>query len=109
MKLTDQEKTVLITIVIAALAGVLITFLFSYNKRLEQKPREAAQLLINVNTATAADFDKLPGIGKVMAERIIKQREKKNGFKTIEDLRAVKGISAAKFEQIRKYLIITQD
>ena len=47
---------------------------------------------ININTATALELDKLPGVGPVRAADIISYREKNNGFKTIEDLKNIKGI-----------------
>lgn len=61
-------------------------------------------LAINLNTATKAQLEALPGIGPVLATRIIEFREKKGGFRRIEELLAVPGISEARWKVLREYL-----
>ncbi|MBZ0203182.1 MAG: helix-hairpin-helix domain-containing protein [Ignavibacteria bacterium] len=61
---------------------------------------------ININLALTGDLQLLPGIGTVMAERIIEYREKNGSFSKPEDLMKVKGIGEKKFEKIRDYLIV---
>ena len=56
--------------------------------------------LINLNTATAAELDRLPGIGPVLASRIMAEREKKP-FASVDDLRRVSGIGPKKLDAIR--------
>jgi competence protein ComEA len=58
-------------------------------------------LLINLNTATARELETLPGIGPVLAQRIIAFREKRHGFKRVEELLAIPGISERKWNAIR--------
>jgi competence protein ComEA len=58
-------------------------------------------LLINLNTATAKELQRLPGIGPTLAKRIIVFREKRHGFKRVEELLAVPGISERKWKAIR--------
>ena len=50
---------------------------------------------ININTASASDFDKLPGIGASKAESIVQYREKNGPFEKIEDLKEISGIGDA--------------
>jgi competence protein ComEA len=56
---------------------------------------------ININRATAGEFDSLDGIGPVIANRIVTYRKTHGPFITVEDLQKVSGIGAAKFTQIK--------
>ena len=49
---------------------------------------------ININTASAAELDLLPGVGEVTAARIIAFREENGPFRSVDDLVLVEGISA---------------
>jgi competence protein ComEA len=57
--------------------------------------------LINLNTATASELQRLPGIGPALARRIVEFREKRHGFKRVEELLAIPGISEKKWQAIR--------
>ena len=56
---------------------------------------------VNINTASSAELDTLPGIGPVTAGYIIDYRTKKGPFKRIEDLMKISGISAAKYAKLK--------
>ena len=58
-------------------------------------------LIINLNTASARELETLPGIGPALAARIVAFREKRNGFKRVEELLAIPGISERKWRAIR--------
>jgi len=47
---------------------------------------------VDVNHAGAAELDALPGIGPVLARRILEHRERHGAFRSLEELRAVRGI-----------------
>jgi len=64
------------------------------------KPQLVTGRLINVNTASAEDLDTLPGIGPVLAQRIITERQKRP-FATVNELRRVSGLGPKKLEAIR--------
>ena len=63
-------------------------------------------LLINVNTASAAELESLPGIGPKTAEAIIAYREEHGPFATIEAITDVKGIGPATLEKMRALITI---
>jgi competence protein ComEA len=63
-------------------------------------------LALNLNTATPKQLEALPGIGPVLAKRIVEFREKKGGYRRIEELLAVPGISEKKWQVLRDYLTV---
>ncbi len=56
---------------------------------------------IDINSASREQLECLPGIGPVLAERIIARREKVNGFSSLDDLLAVRGIGQERLDRIR--------
>ncbi|MCP3772614.1 helix-hairpin-helix domain-containing protein [Paenibacillus sp. MZ04-78.2] len=66
------------------------------------KPAESATGKINLNTATAEQFDELPGIGPSRAQAIVALRKKLGGsFKSVDQLLEVKGIGKKTLQKIR--------
>ena len=61
---------------------------------------------ININTATAAELDALPGIGPAYAGRIIDYRNANGGFKNIDELDNVKGIGKATIDKFRNLISV---
>ena len=55
---------------------------------------------INVNTATAAELEALPGIGPTLAAAIVSERERNGPFRTIDDLNRVPGIGPGRLAQL---------
>jgi competence protein ComEA len=56
---------------------------------------------LDINTASADEFDKLKGIGPVKAKAIVDYRAKNGPFKAIEDIKKVSGIGDAVFQSIK--------
>lgn len=67
-------------------------------------PRSTATGPVNLNTATAAQLDTLPGVGPATAQKILEYRHAHGGFGSVDELMAVKGIGPKKLAQIRKFL-----
>ena len=62
---------------------------------------------VDVNRATAADLKRLPGIGPVLAARIVEARESGGPFTSIDDLRRVSGIGKSKLERVRDFVTVS--
>lgn len=62
--------------------------------------------LLNLNTASAADLDSLPGIGQSFAERIVEYRTTNGPFQSIEDLQKVKGIGPALYAKLAPLITV---
>lgn len=56
---------------------------------------------ININAASSAELESLPGIGPALAGRILADREANGPFKTVEDLDRVRGIGPKTLERLR--------
>ncbi|MER5703963.1 ComEA family DNA-binding protein [Micromonospora sp. NPDC002296] len=61
---------------------------------------------INLNTATLAQLDGLPGVGPVLAQRILAHRDQHGGFRSVGDLRQVEGIGDARYEQLKELVTV---
>ena len=64
---------------------------------------------VNINRADAAHLEDLPGIGPVLAERIIAYREIRGGFDTAHEITAVPGIGEDTFRELAPYIIVESD
>ena len=62
--------------------------------------------LININTASIAELDSLPGIGEVKAQAIFNYRQQNGLFTTLEDLLKVQGINSSLFEEIKSLVTL---
>ncbi|MEU9509796.1 helix-hairpin-helix domain-containing protein [Micromonospora sp. NPDC048170] len=61
---------------------------------------------LNLNTATLAQLDALPGVGPVLAQRILAHRDQHGGFRSVGDLRQVDGIGDARYEQLKDLVTV---
>ena len=68
-------------------------------------PRRRPTGPVDLNRATAAELDALPGIGPATAQAIVDHREANGPFASVDDLEAVRGIGPAKLEAIRPLVV----
>lgn len=69
--------------------------------------KEAGKGVVNLNTATKEELMLLPGIGKTTADAILAYRKEKGNFKTVDDLKNVKGIGDKKLAALKPYLTVS--
>src|SRR5262245_12316817 len=67
---------------------------------------DSATLRIDLNHATAEELDRLPGIGPVLAARIVSQRIERGGFRRPEDLLGVRGIGPRLYDKLRDRIVV---
>lgn len=118
--LSRAERLVIVVLVLSALLGVGINYYkkIYYRVDLRAEPSELVKSnididkliieakLVNINKASPEELTRLPGIGEVLAERIISYRNTKGPFRRIEDITGVKGIGPEKFNKIKEFLIV---
>jgi competence protein ComEA len=66
----------------------------------------SSEAQLRLNSATAPELEQLPGIGPVLAQKIIEYRDQYGPFQRFEDLLQVEGIGPAKLEGLRDLLVV---
>jgi len=67
------------------------------------------RLVIDLNSATAKELSLLPGVGPVLATRIVENRQREGPFRSVEDLARVNGIGPRKLDQLRFWCVTPAD
>ncbi len=88
-------------------AALLVGLLASLTLWAAEEKKPAA--LININTATVEELAKLPGVGEVIAQRIVNHREKSGKFRKVDELLVIRGISKKKLEKLRPLITVGED
>ncbi len=100
-----KEIIALIVLISILIAINIVQYLkWQKNKKTFELIIEESMNQISINNADENDFEALPGIGPALARRIIEYREKNGNFKTISDLKKVKGIGENLFKKIEPFI-----
>lgn len=70
----------------------------------EKPPLPVPTPTLSLNSATEAEFERLPGIGPKLAERIVAYRNRQGRFTSLEDLLEIKGMGRKLYGRILPYL-----
>ena len=97
---------------LVAISGLLATVpshrVFAQAKAPAPRGAKAAPTtaVVNINTASAAELDSLPGIGAKTAARIVEYRQKNGPFKKVEELMNVRGVGEKNFLKLKPQLTV---
>jgi competence protein ComEA len=72
----------------------------------EREPGLELKGKINLNLATIADLDGLPGVGPALAQRIVERRQRSGPYETIEQLRDERILPAATYERVKELVAV---
>lgn len=61
---------------------------------------------VDINRGSAEELQRLPGIGPVLAERVVRDRRENGKFATVRDMQRVKGIGVKRFAQLEPYIYV---
>src|SRR5262245_1661803 len=101
--MTRMVLVVLLMLVIAASVAAAQT---SGARKTPSAAQTTGSTPVNLNTASAAQLEALPGIGKAMADRIVEYRQKNGSFKKAEDLMNVRGIGEKNFLKLKALVTV---
>ena len=102
-----RRFTFIVGILVAVLA--MAPSAHAQTKKASAKATATAASPVNLNTATPAQLETLPGIGAAAARRILEYRQKNGAFKKIEELMNVKGIGEKSFLKLKPLITVGSD
>jgi competence protein ComEA len=88
-----------------ALTSVLLSAAAAAQSSQTKAPPEP----LDLNRATVEELQQLPEVGPATARAIIRFRERNGGFRRVEELLAIRGISRRRFERIRPHVFVKAD
>lgn len=94
------------TRVLSAILAVMLLGSGVWAQERPQKGSGTPAAVVNLNTATVAQLEALPGIGQKTAERIVEYRQKTGGFKKVEDVMNVRGVGEKGFLKLKPMLTL---
>ena len=106
LNLTSQERKALLLLAFLLILGATLKYFIKAStypstfRGLEEDSRQDRKT-ININTASRQELTQIPGIGPVIADRIISWRNQNGSFQDVEELKKIKGIGDKKLETIK--------
>jgi comEA protein len=111
--LINKEDSMLRSVLLLACVASLLAFVPASSFAQTRSPatpgaaaKPAAGAVVNINTATAAELDALPGIGAKTAALIVEYRQKNGPFKKVEELMNVRGVGEKNFLKLKPQLTV---
>lgn len=100
-----KEFVVLLVLICVLVAANTVNYFRRERlKRTSSMIIEEGRIQLSLNSVSAIELEDLPGVGPVLAQRIVEYREQNEGFGSLEELKAVKGIGDKLYEKISPFL-----
>jgi len=105
--LEKYEKLLILFLALTLLLGVGLSLYKKLHSHADVRigsfsmDKKDLHLRVNINTAGPDELASLKGVGKVLAERILKYRSEKGLFSSVEDIKNVKGVGPAIFDKLK--------
>jgi competence protein ComEA len=111
--LRPRDQTVIAAVVLFGIVLLLVqrlsVSLSSTDKvDIRQAQRQPVQFLVNINAAGWPEIAQLPGIGETLARRVVDSREREGPFRSVSDLRRVRGFGQVTLERIEPHICIDE-
>jgi competence protein ComEA len=104
---TMRRSSTVLGSVLASLLALSPAVGWAQDKPARPKAAPVVSTPVNLNTASAADLEALPGVGAATAKLIIEHREKNGGFKKVEELMNIKGIGEKSFLKLKPMVTVS--
>ncbi|MEO8572716.1 MAG: helix-hairpin-helix domain-containing protein [Pyrinomonadaceae bacterium] len=106
MRTSNLPKNFVVLFSVFLLGSLPITGCSSrtFSPAFHKEKRTRSGSLVNINTASAAELEKLPHVGPVFARKIVDHRKRYGPFRQIEHLLLVDGISEARFQEFSEFI-----
>ncbi len=91
---------------IVALSAAFVALFFASSGAAFAASAPAPAGKVNINSASVEQLAALPGIGDTLATRIVEQRQKSGGFKSVQELMTVKGIGEKNLAKLEPHLTL---
>ncbi len=105
--MSNTEKKILIFLVCAFIIGNIVLFIKKSRMRNDFRRFKVEELTVKIpiNRASQEELELLPGVGPILARRIIEYRKENGKFREISDLLKVKGITSTLLLQIENFVV----
>lgn len=112
----DQERGRVVRIRTQAFAALLILIVvwtlgiaFFRGRENTSEQDLPGELIVDLNDATEAELNLLPGVGEKLAGDILKYRDDVGGFRSVEELMNIRGIKEGRLLSLKKYIRVSEN
>lgn len=106
MSLSLQNSSGRFRKLLAAILPAVFSLLFLVPPAAAQEESKKPKPPVNLNTASVAELARLPGVGQVIARRIVSHRKNSGPFRKVDELLVIRGISQARLEKLRPLVTV---